>query len=264
MEIIGYAALILIGIMLGCMGAGGTLLAVPVLVFIFSMDVVSASAYALFIVGIVSFAGLLGRHRQIDPAAALAFGIPSIMLSFIARRWIIEEIPDVLLHTGYFILMKEDFLLMVFTCLMMVAASVMFVQRVARAYSERPRTIHLLPSGIFVGFVAGSTGIGGGFLIVPALTFAGLGLDTAVSTALIVIAVNSLMGFCGHFVNHTVDWPFLSCLTGCAFSGLLLGSWLRRRTDPAFPWRKLFGWIALAIGGGMMIGILVRMMEDRQ
>src|SRR5690606_27387072 len=136
---------------------------------------------------------------------------------FAARRWIVERIPDVVIATQSITLMKDDLLLITFSCLMIASSLVMSNRSVTRSYPGRTRSLHLLPSGIFVGFVAGTTGIGGGFMIVPALTFAGLRLDTAIGTTLIIIAANSLVGFYGHLSNHAVDWAFLLGLTGCAY-----------------------------------------------
>jgi len=257
MEIFGYLAIAFIGIVLGSIGAGGSMLAIPVLVYMFSLDMITASAYALFLVGITSMTGAVIRTKQqeVDVRAAFAFGIPSIACTFIARKWIIGWIPNVIWQTGSFRLLKDDLLLFLFSWLMIVSAVMILKSKPEKSYNKA-RTFHLLPTGVFVGLVAGSIGAGGGFLILPAMTFAGLRFKTAVGTTLIIIASNSLLGFCGHLSNESVDWHFLFGLTALALSGLIVGEWTGRKMYFNHCWKKLFAWLSLATGTGTLMVLI--------
>jgi Predicted permeases len=252
MEILGYFAVLFIGVVLGSIGSGGSMLAIPVLVYLFSMDIETASAYSLFVVGMTSLTGAVVKQkaRLLSVQAAVMFGLPSVASTFIARRWIIVSLPQQIMQSGSFSLMKEDFLLALFSILMIASSVVMIINKRSDMQSSRmSASYHLIPSGFLVGLLAGLVGAGGGFLILPALVFfAGLSFTTAVGTTLIIIACNCLLGFCGDVFNHPIDWYFLLFITALAVLGLLVGSWSNEKLFQASSLQKAFAFFTMALG----------------
>jgi len=266
MEFFGYVSILFIGIVLGSIGGGGSMLAIPVLVYVFSIDMVTASAYSLFLVGITSLAGAAIKQKQklVDVRAGLLFGVPSVIATFLARKWIIVMIPDVIWQTNSFEVRKTDFLICLFSLLMVVASVMMVVKKkLVSLPGDRPRRLRLMHAGLLVGLISGLVGMGGGFLTLPALViFAALPFASAVGTALIVIALNSLLGFCGDLLNHSINWHFLLPLTGLAIAGLILGDWINARLPMRSAWQKSFPWFTLFTGTGILLTELIKCTSD--
>lgn len=251
MEILGYFASVCIGVILGMMGGGGSILAIPILVYLFHVDVVTASAYSLFIVGITSLVGAIPKYREnrVSLYTGMVFGIPSILAIFVTRKWIIPAIPEIIIHSASFTLSKRILLLGIFAALM-ILSSISMITRKGQPEPE-DRDFHgvlLAIEGLLIGFLTGLVGAGGGFLIIPALVLlTGLPFKTAVGTSLFIIAINSLVGFLGDVLNYAMDWPFLLIITGLAVAGILIGNALSRTiTNTAL--RVSFGWLTLAMG----------------
>jgi uncharacterized membrane protein YfcA len=251
MEIIGYVASVCIGLILGILGGGGSILSIPILVYLFHVDVVLASAYSLFIVGITSLVGAIPKYKEhlVDVRTGLLFGIPSILTIFLTRKWIIQIIPEVIIQIDFFVLTKRLLLLGIFAILMVLASVSMIKERQeVRNDEKRFRTILVILEGILIGFLTGLVGAGGGFLIIPALVLlTGLTFKTAVGTSLFIIAINALSGFMGDLFNYPMDWSFLLTITGLAISGILIGNKLSHKFS-ARRLRKSFGWFVLAMG----------------
>ncbi len=251
MEIIGYVASVFIGLILGILGGGGSILSIPILVYLFHVDVVLASAYSLFIVGITSLVGAIPKYKEhlVNVRTGLLFGIPSIVTIFLTRKWIIQIIPDVIIQTDFFILTKRLLLLGIFAILMVLASVSMIKERQEVTNDDqRFRTILVVLEGILIGFLTGLVGAGGGFLIIPALVLlTGLTFKTAVGTSLFIIAINSLSGFMGDLFNYPMDWLFLLSITGLAISGIIIGNRLSHKFS-ATRLRKTFGWFVLVMG----------------
>lgn len=250
MEILGYFASVCIGVILGLMGGGGSILSIPILVYLFHIDVVTASAYSLFIVGITSFAGAIPKYREnrVSLQTGLVFGVPSIAAIFVTRKWIIPAIPDIIFRTEGFVLTKRVLLLGIFALLMIVSAGAMIRQKELRPEDQEFRVGLVVIEGLLIGFLTGLVGAGGGFLIIPALVLlTGLPFKTAVGTSLFVIAINSLMGFLGDVMNYEMDWPFLITITSLAVAGILMGNTLSRAVS-GLVLRRSFGWVTLAMG----------------
>lgn len=256
MEILGYFASVCIGVILGMMGGGGSILAIPILVYLFHVDVVTASAYSLFIVGITSFVGAIPKYREnrVSLYTGMVFGIPSIVAIFVTRKWIIPAIPEVLIHSQTFTLTKRVLLLGIFAALM-ILSSIVMIRRKGQTEPE-DRDFHgflLVIEGLLIGFLTGLVGAGGGFLIIPALVLlTGLPFKTAVGTSLFIIAINSLVGFLGDVLNYAMDWPFLLIITGLAVAGILIGNALSRATTNT-ALRVSFGWLTLAMGTFILV-----------
>jgi uncharacterized protein len=251
LEIIGYLSSILIGVVLGLLGGGGSILSIPILVYLFNIEPVIASAYSLFIVGTTSFVGAIPKYRQhlINIRTGLLFGIPSIITIFCTRRWIIPALPDVIIQTESFTLTKRILLLGLFAVLMVLAAIPMIRgKREMTSRNRKFRFVLVMFEGVVIGLLTGLVGAGGGFLIIPALVFlTGLKFKTAVGTSLFIIAINSLLGFLGDALNYKMDWPFLLTITSLAIVGILIGHYLTRYFT-GIKLRKTFGWVTLAMG----------------
>jgi uncharacterized protein len=256
MELVGYAASVFIGLILGLLGGGGSILSIPILVYLFSIDVVLASAYSLFIVGTTSLVGALSKYKQntVNFRSALLFGIPSVLSVFATRKWIVPAIPDIVWQTDNFVLSKRLLILGLFAVLMVLASISMI--RGAQDYTtddERFMPVLLIIQGILIGFLTGLVGAGGGFLIVPALVLlTGLPFKTAVGTSLFIIAISSLTGFLGDLMNYPMDWRFLLIITSLATFGILIGNQLTKRIS-SIQLRKIFGWFILVVGCGIII-----------
>ena len=258
MELFGYASLIGVGLLLGMMGGGGSMLSVPILVYLFSLDVVVASSYSLFIVGSTSIVGTALKHRDrfIDVPASLQLGVPSLLATFITRKWIVCSIPDVLFIYGSMPITRRALLLSVFAILVIISSLMVIRSRQSKndESSSRSSLWALVVAGIGVGFLSGLAGVGGGFLILPALIlFAGLRFNVAVGSALPIIAVNSFVGFLGSAFNHPINWLFLVAISMLATFGIFLGDLLASRFS-GNSLKRIFGWSALVLG----IWILVK------
>jgi len=251
LEYFGYFASIFIGLLLGLLGGGGSILSIPILVYLFQIDAVTASAYSLFIVGTTSFAGAVPKYRDhlVNIRTGFLFGIPSIIAIFLTRRFVIPAIPDVLLQSGDFIFTKRFLLLGLFAILMVLASIPMIRgRRDIQPNRKKFQTILIIVEGTLIGFLTGLVGAGGGFLIIPALVLlTGLPMKTAAGTSLFIIAINSLTGFMGDVLNRSMDWPFLLSLTAIAIVGVHIGNVLSRKIS-GITLKKAFGLFTLAMG----------------
>ena len=203
MEIIGYLAAILIGVVLGLIGGGGSILTVPLLVYLFGINPVTATSYSLFIVGLTSTVGSIHYFRMglVNIKTAFLFGIPSIIAVFITRAYILPAIPYELITIGTFIVTKDIFLMLLFAMLMIGASYNMIKKSNINSIldeNQKWANLKIALKGIMVGTITGLVGAGGGFLIIPALVLLRkLPMKEAVGTSLLIIASNSLIGFLG-------------------------------------------------------------------
>jgi uncharacterized membrane protein YfcA len=253
MHIAGYISALFIGVALGLIGGGGSILTVPVLVYLFGIEPTLATAYSLFVVGSTSLIGVVPKYmsREIDWRAAAFFGIPSILTVFLVRSLLVPQLPQTISIFGWVTMSKSVFI-MVFFALLMFGAAVSMI-RYSRfepdvATKSKGRLLFiLLGLGTIVGLIAGLVGAGGGFLIIPVLVFfAGLSMKKAIGTSLLIIAAQSLLGFSGDMLHIQLDWPFLLVVTGIAVSGLLLGIRFGKNVA-AHELKKGFGWFVLGI-----------------
>jgi uncharacterized membrane protein YfcA len=235
MQLIGYIIAVLIGILLGLIGGGGSILTVPVLVYLMSVDPVLATTYSLFIVGLTSLVGGTKAYinKQVDFRSVSLFGIPSILTVFIARHFILPHIPELLFTLGSFQVKKGSFLMMLFALLMLLAAiSIMCHHDDDDKATDHPansqdKTLSLLIPGLLIGLITGLLGAGGGFLIIPALVlFIKLPIKTAVGTSLLIIAINSLFGFVFSIGHFSLNWTLLFSFTALAIAGVWPPAWI--------------------------------------
>lgn len=254
MEILGYIASLLIGISLGLIGGGGSILTVPVLVYLFGVEPVMATAYSLFIVGATSLVGSFPKYKsgEINLKTALIFGIPSIAAVFATRAFIVPAIPREVFAIGNVTVTKSLLLMMLFAVLM-VFASVSMIRDKKRPAEEpmgeqRFNYGMILLEGAFVGMLTGLVGAGGGFLIIPALVLLSkLPMKQAVGTSLLIIAAKSLIGFTGDPGKGSMDWTLLLSVTGLAIGGIFIGNMLSKKVSAA-SLKKGFGWFVLVMG----------------
>ncbi len=251
MEILGYLASIFIGIILGLLGGGGSILAIPILVYLFHVDAVRASAYSLFIVGVTSLIGAIPKYKDhlVNFRTGIMFGVPSIISIFATRKWIVPAIPAVIFEAGGFVLSKRVLILGVFAFLMIVASlSMIRGRQEIRKDDGEWRLGLLIVEGVLIGFLTGLVGAGGGFLIIPALVWlTGLPFRTAVGTSLFIIAINALLGFAGDLLNFEMEWNLLLTLTALAVIGIFIGHKLQRKIAAPLL-KKWFGWFILITG----------------
>lgn len=238
------ALAVLIGISLGLLGGGGSILAVPLLVYVAGMGAKEAIATSLLVVGVTSLAAMVGHARagRVQWRTGVLFGLAAMAGAYLGGR-LGEYVPGTWLLVG-------------FAVMMLATAGAMIRGRRPGSASGHGRTdgTHLpigmiLLEGIVVGLVTGLVGAGGGFLVVPALVLlGGLPMPKAVGTSLLVIAMKSFAGLAGYLSVVHIDWPRASAVTAAAVAGSLIGAVLVRRVDPE-ALRQGFGWFVLLMGG---------------
>lgn len=256
MEIFGYIASVLIGVSLGLIGGGGSILTVPVLVYLFGVEPVLATAYSLFIVGATSLVGAFPKYKHglVNIKTAAVFGIPAIAAVYATRAFIVPAIPHDIFRLGSFHFTKSMLLMLLFAILMVFASVSMIKEK--KNGNEAGHTAGemkfnyplILLEGTVVGILTGLVGAGGGFLIIPALVlFSKLPMKQAVGTSLLIIAAKSLIGFTGDLQHHDLDWRLLCIVTALAIAGIFAGNWLSHKTD-GDRLKKWFGWFVLVMG----------------
>ena len=254
MEIIGYIASVLIGVSLGLIGGGGSILTVPVLVYLFGIDPVLATAYSLFIVGSTSLVGAFPKYRQglISIKTALIFGTPAIVAVYATRAFLVPIIPNEVFSIGNFVVTKS-ILTMILFAMLMVFASISMIREKNQPNGngngeQKFNYPMILLEGAVVGVLTGLVGAGGGFLIIPALVFfSKLPMKHAVGTSLLIIAAKSLIGFLGDITHYQMDWKLLLIVTALAIGGIFAGNWLSHKV-PGEKLKKAFGWFVLVMG----------------
>lgn len=251
--IIGYLLSLLIGISLGLIGGGGSILTVPILVYVLSVKPELATAYSLFIVGGTALVGSFEymRKQLLSYKTAIVFGIPSIIAVYATRKFLVPAIPEEIFVIGSLVVTK-DLAIMVFFAIIMLLASYSMIRGGKKEDTSSGELSFNYPmillEGAVVGTITGIVGAGGGFLIIPALVLlAKLPMKLAVGTSLLIIAAKSLLGFLGDVGQQPIDWTFLLIFTAIAIAGILIGSFLSNRIQGSHL-KKGFGWFVLLMG----------------
>lgn len=252
---LGHLAAILIGLSLGLIGGGGSILTVPVLVYLIGLPPTVATGYSLFIVGITAMAGSVnyGYKKLLDYRTAFLFGLPSIAGVIIARRILVPQIPTIILTGGNFVITKDIFIMLIFSLLMITASFSMIKSGKEidnKSTGKKIKNINLLLlDGFAVGVLTGFVGVGGGFLIIPALVLlCRLSMKEAIGTSLFIICINALMGFVAELTTVTsIDWKFLFVFTLFAVSGIFVGNYISKFISGQ-KLKPVFGWFVLIMG----------------
>lgn len=251
-EIIGYIGALIVGLVLGLIGGGGSILTVPILVYFLGFSPIVATSYSLFVVGSTALIGTFRniRKKTIDFKTAIIFAIPSILTVFMMRSLVIPNLPDILFSVGSFQLTNSLFIMLVFALIMLLAGWSMIKSKDISADSEIKEydNSHYLAIGtqaIGIGALAGLVGAGGGFLIVPALVLlVKLPIKKAISTSLFIIAIQSLIGFLGDLNTIAIDWNFLIKFTIISIIGIFIGLALSKKIS-AKGLKRGFGYFTL-------------------
>ncbi len=254
MVIIGFAASIFIGVSLGLIGGGGSILTVPVLVYILGVNPVLATAYSLFVVGSTSLVGAATYMKKglVNYKTALVFAIPSFIAVFLTRKFLVPALPDPLFTVGEAIITKNIGIMVFFALIMLAASYSMITSKKCVDCDENEPVVFNFPmialEGSVVGLITGIVGAGGGFLIIPALVLlAKLPMKMAVGTSLLIIAAKSLIGFLGDLSTQTIDWQMLLIFTSLSIVGIFIGSALSKKINEKIL-KTGFGWFVLVMG----------------
>jgi uncharacterized membrane protein YfcA len=244
----------LIGVSLGLIGGGGSILTVPVLVYILGVNPVLATAYSLFVVGSTSLvgAGTYMKKGLVNYKTALVFAIPSFIAVFLTRKFLVPALPDPLFTLGEAIITKNIGIMVFFALIMLAASYSMITAKKCVDCDEDEPVVFNFPmialEGSVVGVITGIVGAGGGFLIIPALVLlAKLPMKMAVGTSLLIIAAKSLIGFLGDLSTQTIDWQMLLIFTSLSIVGIFIGSALSKKINEKIL-KTGFGWFVLVMG----------------
>lgn len=255
MELFGYLASIFMGLSLGLIGGGGSILTVPILVYLFGTNPITATAYSLFIVGSTALVGgfFYLKKGEVDLKTGFIFAVPSFIGVYLTRAYVVPALPDPVFSMGAVVFSKPLLIMLVFAILMLAASVSMIKTNKSEAKKTElsPATKFLLIGleGFVVGGVTGFVGAGGGFLIIPALVvLVGMPMKLAVGTSLFIIAAKSLIGFTGDLQQHAeIEWSLITTITGIAIVGLFIGMYLSKKVSEK-GLKKGFGYFVLLMG----------------
>lgn len=262
--VIGYILAILVGVSLGLIGSGGSILAIPILVYILGVDPVLATGYSLFIVGVTSLVGGIRNAFSglVNFRTVFLFGIPSIVAVYITRLYLLPLIPETIFSISGFTLTKPLAIMILFAVVMIASAVSMIrpinEEKLVEKTQGKTRYSMILLEGTVVGVLTGLVGAGGGFLIIPALVlFGGMQMKEAISTSLFIIAAKSLIGFLGDLqADYAMDWTLLLSFTSLAVIGIFLGLLIAKKSKNE-KLKVFFGWAVLAMGIFILIKELI-------
>ncbi len=258
MTTIGIILFLFIGLILGLIGGGGSILGVPVLVYIMGFQADDATSYSLFIVGITSLIGAITylKKGEISVESILQFAIASMITVFCVRKFIMPSIPN---HFDWFNIQISKHVLIMFLFSILILFSSFFMIKKGKPnkinqvkwdeFAKSPLGLPIvIILGVFVGFITGFIGAGGGFIIVPVLIFfLRLSFKKAIGTSLCIIAINSLIGFTGNLGHQEINWLLLLCISIVCVFGIIVGSFLSDKVSST-KLKPAFGWFTLCVG----------------
>lgn len=251
-QILGYFLAVFVGITLGLIGSGGSILSVPILVYVMKVEPILATAYSLFVVGFSALVGGIQKAKQqlVDFKKVLLFGVPTVLAVFLTRKFIVPNIPEIIFSNQSFSLHKPVFIMIVFAIVMIVASIKMIqpTKEVEINANGKLNYFAIFSQGLFIGLIAGFVGAGGGFLLIPALLFlAKTPMKMAVGTSLFIIAIQSLIGFLADITTQVLDWELMLTFTFCSLVGVFVGSFLSKKVSGE-KLKKGFGYFVLLMG----------------
>ncbi|TYA92153.1 sulfite exporter TauE/SafE family protein [Seonamhaeicola marinus] len=231
-QILGYLGALIVGLVLGLIGGGGSILTVPLLVYLLGFNPIIATAYSLFVVGSTSLVGTIQKYKKglVDVKTGLAFSFPSFVAVYLSRRYLVPNIPNTIFSFGDYILTKEMGIMIFFSIIMLISSISMIKNKKEINVSKENQAYYkTFIQGLIIGTITGLIGAGGGFLYVPALVlWANIPMKRAVGTSLIIVTINSLIGFIGDVQTLEIDWAFLIAFTITSIIGILIGVYLSK------------------------------------
>ena len=254
-ELLGYIGAFTVGLILGLIGSGGSILSVPILVYLFGINPVTATAYSLFIVGTTSLIGSIKnlRNKLINYSTTLLFSLSAVITVYITRRYLIHLIPETIISSESIYLTKDQLIMLLFALLMLVAGFLM-IKRTPKTIVGLKQTKTIAPNkflifaeGSLIGFLTGLVGAGGGFIIIPILVIlSDLRMKAAIATSLAIISLKSLIGFVGDIQNLEIDWMFLIIFTSISVAGIFIGQQFSQKV-PDNKLKMVFGLFVIGI-----------------
>lgn len=261
MEIFGFFSALLIGLILGLIGGGGSILTVPIFVYLLGISPLVATAYSLFVVGTTALVGAISNHKKgmVDVRTGFIFAVPAFIGVYVTRRYLLSLIPEDIFYISSFLVTK-DVAIMLFFSILMLAASFFMINGRAEVSNTKLLNYNvplLTLEGLVVGVLTGFVGAGGGFLIIPALVFfAKLPMKKAIATSLMIISIKSLIGFIGDIQNFEIDWFFLLSFTSISVIGIYLGIYFSKFINEN-KLKKVFGWFVFLMALFIIIKELI-------
>ena len=253
-EVLGYISSAIAGVIMGLIGGGGSILTVPILVYLMGFNPIVGTAYSLFVVGATSTVGAFQSLRQglVDFKAALIFAIPSIIGVYATRSYLVPILPEIMFHIGDFEVTSGIFIMLIFAVMMLLASFSMIINKTGTG-EDIPEpldynSMSVIFLGLAVGVISGLVGAGGGFLNIPVLVlFVRLPMKTAIGTSLFIIAIKSLIGFLGDLRHIPIDWQFLLNFTALSILGIIVGVYISKFIN-GDKLKKGFGYFVLIMG----------------
>lgn len=257
--IAGLIMALIIGITLGLIGGGGSILTVPVFVYVMGIPPVEATAYSLFVVGATSAAGAFGYHKQglIAWKDGLIFAIPSLIAVFLVRSLLVPSLPQTMGGVLGFSFSKDVFIMVLFAVIMALASFTMIKDGIQVApnpnIGSTKKAVIIMLEGFGVGAITGLVGAGGGFLIIPALVILmGMDMKMAVGTSLMIIAVKSLIGFTGDIISlPSIDWTLILQFTALSLIGVWFGLKISKQMAGQ-KLKKIFGYFVAIMAAAIL------------
>ena len=253
----GLFLAILVGVSLGLVGSGGSILTVPILVSVFVVKPEISFVYSLFIVGSTAIIGTIksASKENVNFKIGLLFGLPSVVSVYLTRAYLVPVLPKSLFTVFGIEFTKDIYLMLLFSLVMLIASRSMIKNKSAKELQETPSKLlqYKVPvfifEGLMVGLLSGLVGAGGGFLIIPALVLlTNQPISKAVGTSLFIISLNCIVGFIGGLkTGIEIDWNLLIPITLSSIVGVFIGQIIGSKIDGA-KLKKGFGWFVLVMG----------------
>ena len=255
-ELIGFFGAFIVGLILGLIGSGGSILSVPTLVYLFGINPVTATAYSLFIVGTTSLIGSIKnlKNNLINYSTTLLFSFSAVITVYITRKYLIQLIPETIINSDFIFISKNQLIMLLFSILMLVAGFLMIkktpktIVGLKQTKTIAPNKFLIFTEGSLMGFLTGLVGAGGGFIIIPILVIlSNLRMKAAIATSLAIISLKSLIGFIGDIQNLKIDWIFLLSFTLISVIGIFVGQLFSNKV-PENNLKTVFGLFVIVIG----------------
>ena len=251
METLGYLLTILIGLLIGLFGGGGSILTVPVLVYLFAIPATLSTTYSLVLVSVTSLIAASPNviQNRLSYKRILQFGIPSIISLYLIRAFLLPSIPTEFLLFGFTV--QKNIAMMIFFSILMLFSGIYMIHQKNKEPDciDCPyKSLVLILAGLVEGFITGIVGAGGGFIIVPVLMIFGkLNMKQAVANSLFIIGVKSLIGFLGSSDIGDLNLIFLVKIFGIALTGMFIGMRLNKKLDSK-QLKPIFGYFVVGMG----------------